>query len=89
MKKATVTAAAQETQVKANLMGETSKSKSFETSSFDLNWSNEMPVDPRVVYENEKPLFELLALLSAINILAQHRDLTLYEQVHVWRPFDV
>ena len=89
MKKATVPAAAQETQVKANLMGDTSKSKSFETSSFDLNWSNEMPVDPRVVYDKEKPLFELLALLSAINVLAQQRDLTLYEQAHVWRPFDV
>ncbi len=89
MKKATVPAAAQETHVKANLMGDTSKSKSFETSSFDLNWSNEMPEDPRVVYENEKPLFELLALLSAINILAQQRDLTLCEQAHIWRPFDV
>ena len=36
-----------------------------------------------------KPLFIEIVLLMAIQQVAQKRNLTLREQLHIWRPFDV
>ena len=36
-----------------------------------------------------KPLFIEIVLLVAIQQVAQKRNLTLREQLHIWRPFDV
>ena len=36
-----------------------------------------------------KPLFIEIVLLVAIQQVAQKRNLTLREQLHTWRPFDV
>ena len=36
-----------------------------------------------------KPLFFEIVLLVAIQQVAQKRNLTLREQLHIWRPFDV
>ncbi len=36
-----------------------------------------------------RPIFIELVLLVAIQQVAQERGLTLREQLHIWRPFDV
>ena len=36
-----------------------------------------------------RPVFIELVLLVAIQQVAQERGLTLREQLHIWRPFDV
>ena len=36
-----------------------------------------------------KPTWELLMLLYACKEIANTRELTLREQLHTWRPFDV
>ena len=36
-----------------------------------------------------RPFFIELVLLVAIQQVAQERGLTLREQLHIWRPFDV
>ena len=36
-----------------------------------------------------KPHFIEIVLLMAIQQVAQKRNLTLREQLHIWRPFDV
>ena len=36
-----------------------------------------------------RPIFVELVLLVAIKQVAQERKMTLREQLHIWRPFDV
>ena len=35
------------------------------------------------------PAWRDLVLIVAVRIIAEQNDLTLKEQLHVWRPFDV
>ena len=44
---------------------------------------------PLAVDQALKPAFRELALLFACNQIAKSRQLSIREQLHLWRPFDV
>ena len=46
-------------------------------------------VSPLVVDQVLKPAFQELALLFACNQIAKSHQLSIREQLHLWRPFDV
>ena len=46
-------------------------------------------VSPLVIDKVLLPAFQELALLFACNQIAESRQLTIREQLHLWRPMDV
>ena len=59
-----------------------------ETNLVSDDWLEDT-VSPLVIDKVLQPAFQELALLFACNQIAESRQLTIREQLHLWRPMDV
>ena len=64
-----------------------------EALDIDLDPTTPIP-DPKVIFENEKEMWRELAILHALQILAEDEDrwnygLTAKEQLIIWQPWTV
>ena len=86
-----------ESELKARIAQELAKQKAerlkHEALDIDLDPTTPIP-DPKIIFENEKEMWRELAILRALQILAEDDNrwnygLTAKEQLIIWQPWTV